>query len=188
MVCLVINSLLGLMLVVYLSLGNERPTKIQFQQREYFTGGVSYNTSMSSIVECIVVCMDHLPQCWAVRYTKGIKHCELFWHAKNQTPITIVADVDRNIFRMVQLYYIVHSLTIMFLSSYSKVWVTKIFFHYNYRLTASLISLDDCVMSRVLIQLIVIHIFITCTGLFITQEADCFLTSFDVGQERCHTW
>ena len=108
MACLVINGILGLMLVVYLSLGNERPSKMQFQQREYFTG-VAFNTSLtSSIVECIAACMEHLPQCWAVQYTNGIKHCELLWKAKNQTPVMVVADVDGKIFRMVLLHYITY--------------------------------------------------------------------------------
>jgi len=87
MVCLVINCILGLMLVVYLSLGNERPSKMQFQQREYFTGAELYTSTTSIIVECIAACMKHLPQCWAVQYTNGIKLCELLWKAMNQTPI-----------------------------------------------------------------------------------------------------
>ena len=106
MACLVITCLLGLILVVYLSLGKERPPNMQFQQRESFTGAVFSMSSTSSIVECLAVCMNHLPQCWAVRYTNVIKHCELLWHDKNQTPIMIVADVDRKIFRMVQLHQI----------------------------------------------------------------------------------
>jgi len=105
MVCLVINCILGLMLVVYLSLGNERPSKMQFQQREYFTGAEFYTSSTSSIVECVAACMDHLPQCWAVRYTNVIKHCDLLWHAKNQTHEMIVADVEWKFFRMVQFNY-----------------------------------------------------------------------------------
>jgi len=127
MACLVINSLLGLMLVVYLSLGNERPSKMQFQQRESFTGAVFYLSSKSSMAECLAVCMDHLPQCWAVQYTNGIKHCERLWNSKNQTPIMIVADVDKKIFRKVHLYIQVHSFTAVFSSSYYKVWVPKYF-------------------------------------------------------------
>jgi len=101
MACLVLNCVLCLTLVVYLSLGNERPVKMKFRQRANFTGGVLYNTAASSIVQCHALCMDHLPQCWALRFNDGVNQCDLLWHAQNQTPGTFFSDVNWKIFRKV---------------------------------------------------------------------------------------
>jgi len=98
MACLVLNVVLALSLMVYLSGGNVVQLKGHYKSQGNFKGSLFMTTTSRRQLACLSTCLRHHPRCWGAMYSEEFAECQLLEYPLNQPSTTFLSSGSWKIF------------------------------------------------------------------------------------------